>query len=365
MNIPQLAPGSVTIRRIAERYGVSSATISRVLNHPELVRPELRTRVETALAQQGYVRHGAARSLASRRSLTIGAVVPTVDSAHFAKLVDGMQQAIHDHGFQLLLASSGYSPEREAAEVRALVERGIDAMLLVGSCHTRDVYDLLQARGIPCVNTCLHEDDGVYPSVGWDNAAEARRIADYLLDIGHRRFAVIAGITENNDRARDRVAGFAAALARRGVSLAPSCIIEKPYTVTDGRAAMSEFLRMAPRPTAVMCGNDILAIGALQECLWAGVRIPRDASITGFDDIELAAHCFPGITTMRADAGDIGRRAAGLLLRAINGARRPASVRLALELVVRGTTAPPDDTPGPQDPRTRSSDSPTSRPAHV
>lgn len=344
---------SVTIRDIARKSGISSATISRVLNHPELVRAPLRARVEAALVEQGYVPHGAARSLASRRTRTMGAVVPTVDSAHFARLVDGMQQEIHTYGFQLLLASSGYSPEREASEARALVERGVDAVLLVGKCHKNEVYELLRAKGIPCVNTCLFEADAPCPSVGWDNVTEAARLADYLVDIGHRRFGVIAGITMDNDRARDRVTGFAQALARRGIRLTPSYVIERPYTVTDGRAAMAALLRKTPGPTAVLCGNDILAIGALQECLWSGVRVPQAVSITGFDDIEMAAHCYPGITTMRAEASEIGRRAAQLLLRAIGGEAHPESIRLDLQLVVRGTTAPPADSPQARDAETR------------
>lgn len=335
----------VTIKDIAARSGISSATISRVLNHPELVRGPLRARVEAALQTHGYVAHGAARSLASRRTRTMGAVVPTVDSAHFAKLVDGMQQEIHDHGFQMLLASSNYSPEREALEVRALLERGVDAMLLVGSARRDDVYAMLRSRGVPFVNTCLYVPDAPWPMVGWDNVREAARVADYLLDIGHRRFGIIAGITRDNDRAEDRRTGFLAALARRGVTIAPSCIIERVYTVTAGRAAMAALLRVSPRPTAVMCGNDILAIGALQECQWSGVDVPGEVSITGFDDIEMAAHCFPGITTVRSHARRIGETAAQILLRAVAGESGTESVHLDLELVVRGTTAPPADSP--------------------
>ncbi len=335
----------VTIKDIAARCGISSATISRVLNHPELVRPDLRERVHMILAEAGYVPHGAARSLASRRTRTMGAVVPTVDSALFAKVVDGLQQAIHDHGFQLLLASSNYSPAREAAEIRALIERGVDAMMLVGGSRSDEVYKLLRAKRIPFVATCLLKPEAPWPTVGWDNHAEAARVADYLLDIGHRRFGIIAGITADNDRAADRVAGYRAALARRGVALTDACVIEKPYTVPEGRAAMAALMRLSQPPTAVLCGNDILAFGALQECLWRSVCVPQEISITGFDDIEMAAHCYPGITTVHVPAYEVGRRAATVLLNAIKKLPELEHQRIDLQLIIRGTTAPPAGSP--------------------
>ena len=271
----------------------------------------------------------------------MGAVIPTVDSALFAKLVDGLQQTIHQHGFQLLLASTNYSPSREAGEVRALIERGVDAMLLVGRSRRPDIYELLHSKGIPFVTTCHYDSSAPWPSIGWDNCAEAERVADYLLDIGHRQFGVIAGITVDNDRAADRVAGFRRALARRGIPLPAANIIERPYTVPEARRAMAMLLRLPRPPTAVMCGNDILAYGALQECLWQNMRVPEEISITGFDNIEMAAHCRPGITTLHVPAFELGQRAARMLLPANAISSPPEHVCIDLELIVRDTTAPP------------------------
>jgi LacI family transcriptional regulator len=334
-----------TLKALAERCGISSATLSRVLNHPEQVRPELRARPEAALAEAGYVPHGAARSLASRRTRTMGAVVPTVDSALFARIVDGVQQAIHSHGYQLLLASSNYSPQREAAEVRALIERGVDAMMLVGTARGPELYELLRAQGVPFVTTCHYDEKAAWPTVGWDNIVESERLADYLLDIGHRRFGIIAGLTANNDRSADRVTGFRRAITRRGVRIADDRVLERPYTVPEARGAMSTLMRMPEPPTAVLCGNDILAYGALQECLWRNIPVPEQVSITGFDNIEMAAHCRPGITTLHVPAFELGERAAKVLLAARErSAQTPGHVFLELELIVRGTTAPPRGT---------------------
>lgn len=334
-----------TLNELARSSGISAATLSRVLNHPEQVRPGLRKRAEEVLAQADYVPHGAARSLASRRSRTIGAIVPTVDSGLFAKIVDGMQQFLYERGYQLLLAASGYSPMREAAEVRALLERGVDAVMLVGRVRDEHVYELLRSRNAPFVTTCHYEGALPWPTVGWSNPKEAQRMADYLLDIGHQSFGVISGFTQDNDRAADRVAGFRNALAARGLDLPDACVLERSYTVPDARAAMATLLRMPRRPTAVMCGNDILAYGALQECLWRNMHVPQEISITGFDNIEMAAHCRPGITTMDVPARAVGQRAASILLDILDSGdlQAPQNDCIELELIVRGTTAPPQD----------------------
>jgi LacI family transcriptional regulator len=335
-------PGrAVKIRDIADRSGISPATVSRVLNHPGIVSPELRERVQKAVAEMGYVPHGAARSLASSRTRTMGAVVPTVDSALFARVVDGLQQRIHDAGYQLLLSSSNYDPAREALEVRALLERGVDAMMLVGTSRDDDVYGLLAARGVPCVTTCSWTPAMTLPGVGWDNVTAAMRAARYLLDIGHRRFAIVAGVTVHNDRAQGRLDGFLRALEAGGIAIDRCPVIECPYTIPEARAAMASLLSRPQRPTAVLCGNDILAFGALQECLWAGVGVPGDISIVGFDDIDMAAHCHPSITTVRVPAYEVGAKAGELLMEAIRTGQPMLPVRIELELVVRATTAPP------------------------
>lgn len=333
-----------TLKELAQRSGISAATLSRVLNHPHLVRADLRAKAELVLAEAGYVPHGAARSLASRRTRMVGAVVPTLDNALFAKVVEGLQHRLHPQGYQLLVASSGYSPVREAAQVRSLIERGVDGVVLVGSVHADETIHMLQTRGIPFVSTCHHDARMAWPTIGWDNVAAAERVANYLMDIGHRRFAVIAGITAGNDRAADRVTGYCRAIERRGGTLAPADLMQKPYTVAEGRSAMAALLRRATPPTAVLCGNDILAFGALQECLWQDIDVPGQISITGFDDIEMAAHCRPGMTTLHVPAFEIGDRAAGALLNAITSGTAGGPddhVCLELELILRGTTAPP------------------------
>ena len=328
----------ISLDDVAQTSGVSAATVSRVLNHPAKVRPAVRARVERVMADLNYVPHGVARSLASNQTRTMGAIVPMFDISLFARIVEGVQQTMHENGYTLLLAKCNYDPDREASEVRALVERGIDGLILVGTSRNDEVYQLLRSRRVPFVNTCTYASDAPWPCVGWDNRLAAMRMARYLIDLGHKRFAIISSPTKNNDRASERLKGYVAALREADITIDDRAIIESEHTIAEARVAMSRLLLLPERPTAVICGTDTLAYGALQECVWSGASVPNDISITGFDDIEIAAHCVPALTTLRVPAHDVGRQAALLVLAAQQYGGRINSVRFDLELIVRGTT---------------------------
>ncbi len=330
-----------TIADVARRAGTSKATVSRVLNRPDTVKPELREAVERAMRELAYVPLGAARSLATKRTRTIGAVVPTVDNAIFARFLDALQSELSEHGMLLLLASSWYEPERELAEVRALVERGVEGIALIGTSRDPGTYELLRARDLPCVLGMVCDEALPVNSVGWNNRLEMRKVANFMIDLNHRHLAMIAGITKDNDRARDRVIGAQEAARDRGLTIDPRDIVEARYSIEAGRAGMAQLLRRRPRPTAVMCGNDVLAVAAVLEALSQGLQIPRDISITGFDDLELAANFFPPLTTMHVHADEIGRNAARLLLTHRERGGRPEAVYLRPDLIVRDTTVPP------------------------
>lgn len=330
-----------TIADVARRAGTSKATVSRVLNRPDTVKPELREAVERAMRELAYVPLGAARSLATKRTRTIGAVVPTVDNAIFARFLDALQSELSEHGMLLLLASSWYEPERELAEVRALVERGVEGIALIGTSRDPATYELLRARDLPCVLGMVCDEALPVNSVGWNNRLEMRKVANFMIDLNHRHLAMVAGITKDNDRARDRVIGAQEAARDRGLTIDPRDIVEARYSIEAGRAGMAQLLRRRPRPTAVMCGNDVLAVAAVLEALSQGLQIPRDISITGFDDLELAANFFPPLTTMHVHADEIGRNAARLLLTHQERGGRPEAVYLRPDLIVRDTTVPP------------------------
>lgn len=326
---------------VARLAGVSTATVSRALNQPAAVTPQLRKRVQAAVDALGYVPHGPARALASRRSNTIGAVVPTIDNAIFARNIQSLQARIFESGLTLLLASSDYNYERERREVQTLVERGIDGLLLVGESREASVYDLLKKMGVPYVNTWLYREDSPHPCIGFDNMQAAHHVCSYLLDIGHRSIAMVAGIRHGNDRVAARIDGVTAAMAERSIQFAPGHLVEHRYDIAEGRRAASRLLASPNRPTAIVCANDVLAFGVLFECRARGVNVPRDISITGFDDQDLAANIEPPLTTIRVPAAEMGRRAAEYLLARLDKTPTPEKTELQAALVVRETTAPP------------------------
>jgi LacI family transcriptional regulator len=332
--------GAIKLHDVARRARVSPATVSRAFNRPALVDAETLRRVHTAVAELGYVPHGAARALASRRSRSIGAVVPTLHNSIFANCIHALQQRLFDAGYTLLVSTHDYDLTAEKQIVHTLVERGIDGLFLVGTEHEESLFRFLLARRTPYVLGWCVDRSGRHPSVGFDNFTAGKRLAQYLMEAGHRNIAVIAGVTRGNDRARDRLEGVRAALAEHGIKLPARRVVERPYTLTAGREALQAVLGQGrDRATAVICGNDVLALGALAACTDAGISVPRDLSITGFDDLEISTLIHPHLTTVHVPSRQIGVFAAEHLLDRIAGQPVAPQRELPAELMVRDTTA--------------------------
>ena len=332
---------SPRLEDVARLAGVSTATVSRVLNHPESVTPQMRHSVLTAVDTLGYIPHGAARALASRRSNTVGAVIPTIDNAIFARSVQAFQDRLFESGFTLLLASSDYNQDRERREVQALVEHGMDGLLLIGESHHKDLYELLHRKQVPYINTYTYSENSPHPCVGFDNEQAAYHLTCYLMDIGHTNIAMIAGITEGNDRALNRVLGVKRALTERGLRFMPEHYNEWAYEISEGRKAANHLLASPVPPTAIVCGNDVLALGALFECLAQGINVPAEMSLTGFDGLDLTGQVTPPLTTVLVPSFEMGRRSAEYLIARLNDKPVTDKTRLESSLIIRNTTAPP------------------------
>jgi len=326
---------------VARVAGVSLATASRALSTPHLLKAETLVRVQDAARLLGYMPHGAARALASRRTHTIGAVIPTLDNSIFANSTQAMQRELGRHGYQLLLGSHEYDPDREVEMTRALLERGVDGLVLVGTDHSPELYQLLIGFKSPYVLTWSLDESGHHHCVGFNNREAGARVAQYLYKLGHREFAMISGYSAHNDRARDRITGVREALNAHGIDLQPHRVAETSFSVQSGREALRMLLLSSPRPSAVICGNDILAQGALLEAHALEVAIPGSLSITGIDDMELSAHMPPGLTTIHIPTADIGQRTAEHILARLNGEPAEKRTELAVELIIRGSTGPP------------------------
>jgi len=330
-----------TLEDVARRADVSTATVSRCLNMPATVREETRRRVSEAVDALGYTPHFGARALASNRTNTIGAIIPTMENAIFARGIQALQEALGKAGVTLLVASTGYDPEREAQQIRVLLGRGVDGLLLIGEARPQETYDFLRARGVPYVLAWSYRPDCPHICVGFDNRASMRALGERVLEAGHRNIAMIAGITAWNDRAVARIAGVRDAMKAAGLDLPATRIIEAEYTADAGGAALNKFMALDPHPTAIFCGNDVLAAGALREARRLGLSVPDDLSIVGFDDIDLAAIVEPQLTTVHVPHRRMGLTAAKILLAIREEGKGGKSAVFRTEIVERGSLAPP------------------------
>jgi LacI family transcriptional regulator len=326
---------------VARGAGVSLATASRALSDPELVRADTRSRVRDVAAMLGYVPHGAARALATRRSRTIGAVFPPVDNPIFAAATQALAHDLAAAGYTLLLATHEYDPAGELGATRALIERGVDGVVLVGMDHDPALFELLSRSDVPYELMWSLDSSGHHHCIGVAHRLASIRVTQHLLDLGHREFAVIAGHTGHNDRARERLAGVHEALAGRGIALRAERVFQTDFSVPHGRRAFAELLGRAPGFTALVCSNDLLAIGALTECLRRGIAVPQRISITGFDDIDMAAEVTPALTTVHVPAAEIGRIAATRMLARLAGGAVPRLQEVRAEFVLRQSTGAP------------------------
>lgn len=334
---PEARVRRVGVRAVAREAGVSTATVSRVFNRPDLVRPELKRRVREVAERLDYSPDPAARSLASHRSWRVGALLPTIDNSIFAQLVSSLQRRLRERGYGLLLAAYDFDPELELEEARALIDSGIDALVLTGSARKPALYELIRDRQLPYVLNSILDPD--HPCVGHDNRACGAAATGHLLDLGHRAIATIDAPASVNDRAALRQEGVRAALAER--RLRPAATIERPVSLGGGREGLAEILRTAPETTGIVCGNDVLAVGAILEARARGLRVPEDLSVVGYEDQSVASEMIPALTTLHVPSTLMGLRLADSLVARLEGKPVPRTISMRSRLVVRQSTAAP------------------------
>lgn len=301
-----------SIKDVARLANVSPATVSRALNAPVRLEADTLARVQSAIAALGYVPDGVARSLRTQRTQTVGMCIPNLQFSMFSETVETVQVELNRAGFTLLLAVTGYDADLELAELSAMVQRGIDGIVLVGGQHHPQLFAMLRTRRIPYVIVWSFHAD--HPSVGFDHRRAMVGVTTHLLECGHERIAAVMSSVQQNDRVRDRLAGIRDALSARGLTLPDSYQISISTGLRAGREAMAHLLDLPRPPTAVACGNDVIAIGALMECRARGLDVPRDMSITGFCEMEIGQMQSPMLTTVRTPIATMGRKAAHYLV---------------------------------------------------
>lgn len=331
---------------VARYAGVSTASVSRAFNEPELVSVELRERVTHAAQVLNWVPHGAAKALASLQSRTIGAIIPSLGHQNFGVLIEALQQDLAKANYTLLLGcAESRAMDLRMQLARKMVERGIDWLVLVGEAQPPGLFELLKAQHIPYLITYTSGTSGASTYIGYDNYRAAARITRHLLDLGHRRFSMVAETPDGNDRIQQRIAGVKDTLAQAGLGIKPHQFIEvnAPRRLAGGRAALAQILVGPDRPTAIICSNDYIATGVLIEAAARKIPVPGQFSVTGFDDLDLSAHIVPGLTTVRVPARQLGEEIARYVIRCLAKGSAPLPGVLEAEFVLRESTGRPPE----------------------
>ncbi len=336
---------SPTLDDVAKLAGVSTATVSRCWNSPDLVVEKTRKRVLVAVEDLGYTPNFGARVMAAKRTFTIGALIPTMENAIFARGLQAFQEELNARGYTLLVSSTGYKPEMEKDQIRTLVGRGADGLLLIGYERDPTIHEYLERQNVPFLVSWAYSEAERHPSVGFDNRASMRCIAQEVLNQGHTKIGMIASITADNDRAFQRVEGVKDVLRNAGHDISCLAIEETSNEIESGKRACETLLTRAPETTALICGNDVLAVGALLRAKELGLQVPEDVSITGFDDMELAQIVSPSITTMHVPHREMGRLAAIKLTALVEERKEGESVELKSHLKIRESLGAPRSYP--------------------
>ncbi|OQW52061.1 substrate-binding domain-containing protein [Candidatus Raskinella chloraquaticus] len=318
---------------VARDAGVSPATVSRAISQPELLSGETLARVRLSAQRLGYSPDAAARALASGRSMTIGAVMPTLDNGIFSKALQAMQENLAAAGYQLLVASHDYNIAAETDAVRTLLARGVDGLFLVGAERAPETRAMVEAAGVPMVLTwCAAPGQ---PAVVVDNVLAGTLAARHLIENGHHRIGVITGRLKFNDRQEARLEGVRKALEAAGLTLPLALACEQPTNLAGGRMGCAKLLELAEPPTAIIGGIDLIAIGSMVEAQARGLSVPSDLSIVGIDDVDMAAHVSPSLTTVHVPTALIGAQAAKMIVAWLRNQDVDKAVCLPVELIVR------------------------------
>lgn len=336
MNDAAGPPRRSRLRDVARLAGVSTMTVVRVLRDPAKVAQKTRARVEAVIRKTNYTPDLMARALASSRSGIVGVVVPLLTNSLIAEIVQGLTEGLADSGFHLLVGASGFSAAEEEALIRTFLSRRVEAIYLSGTSRTPASRDLLRGAGIPVVEGGNLPARPIDMVVGFSNVDAAAAATRHLIARGGGPIAYIGAYREDNDRARDRRIGFEAALKAAGIPVAPELCIETTLDIPGGGRAMATLLDRCPEVRGVFVSADAMAVGALFECQRRGIAVPGKLAITGFDDLDIARHVVPALTTIRVPRYAIGREAARVIRERLAGrVVEPKVVDLGFELVVR------------------------------
>ena len=336
----------VTMRQIAELAGVSIGTVSHVINETAAVRPKLRDRVLEAIHSLGYQPSALARGLRRNQTNMLGMVIPDITNPFFPGVVRGVEDVAFRRSFRVILCNADNDPSKEASYVRELRSYHIAGLLIIPAASA-DIASHLRAyasASVPVVCIDRVPEGWKGDAVLVANEEGSYLVTRHLIQMGHRRLAVITGPLKLNNAA-ERLKGFTRALQEAHLSVDPEFVQEARFDAPSGYQAAVRLLRMLPRPTAIFASNDLMAFGTLQATRELGLRCPEDVSIAGFDSLEFSSLTDPSLTSVYQPGYQLGATAARLLLQRVDGMRfAPKKLLLPTELRKRNSVGPPQAT---------------------
>ena len=332
----------VSIKDIAKAAGVSHSTVSRALSNSPLVKAETKARIQRLAQEMGYTPDAIARSLVTQKTRTVGVVVTTITDPFVAEVVQGIEDTAQENDYSVILASSASEPERELAAVEMLRAKRVDSLIVTSSRVGALYLEHLERLSVPVVLVNNHNrQSGRYTfSVSVDNQHGGHLATEHLIKQGHHRIGYVSGPANHSDDA-ERLAGCCQALDEAGIAFDPALVVPGNGRLDGGGRALHTLAGLAEPVTAVFCYNDMTAIGLISAAWKAGISVPEHLAVVGFDDVPLAAHTYPPLTTIAQPQHEMGRQAMDMALALMNAGDSitPFSdVEVKGELVVRETT---------------------------
>jgi DNA-binding LacI/PurR family transcriptional regulator len=337
----------VTIKDIAKQAQVSHSTVSRALHGSRLIAESTAERIRRTALELGYLPSAAARSLKTNRSQALGVILSSVEDPFFSEILQGIEEVAQKSGYSLFMAASQHDPEREQAIVQAMSEHRVDGVIICSASFKAEQRRQFLTYGVPIVVVNNQAAEDYRYSIYHDDVDGSRQVTRHLLALGHRRIAYL-GNSSSGRTTMDRLSGFKHEMTEAGLAIPPEYIYEiaggGPH---EGLFGLEHFLALRDRPSALVCYNDMMAVGVLKGLQQAGIRVPNEFSVTGFDNIVFSAFTNPPLTTFDQPKRFIGAEAARLILELLdarlanNSTEQPKVRMLKGRLLIRETTAPP------------------------
>lgn len=330
-----------TMKQVAEKARVSTTTVSHVINNTRVVSEGARERVLAVIKELRYIPSAVARSLKNDKTHTLGMIIPNNSNPYFAEVIQGIEDESFKLGYNIILCNSYDDPKKQAAYTRVLMEKRIDGLILVASGSDEELNQLLADEGIPKVLLDREVPGVAADFIKADHEQGGYLATRYLLDLGHTEIACVSG-PKTLLPSGDRVQGYWRALKEAGISVREEFLAHSDFTSQGGFTAFQQLLALTPRPTAIFASNDLMAIGGLCAAHQAGIALPEQLSVIGYDDIALASFSTPRLTTVAQPKYEIGVLTAQVMVDRIAHPALPLQRKmLATKLVVRQSTAPP------------------------